>query len=342
MTSLSDYHFTLPSELIAQHPQQVRDQSRLMVIDRETENISHRKFYDIKEYLNEDDALILNDTKVIPARLIGKRETGGKIELLLLKPLGSDTWEVLAKPGRKLRLGQMVYFSNEVSAEILANQDERHFVVRFYFSGGFQDILNEIGQMPLPPYIHRDKPDKQDIHRYQTIYARHTGAIAAPTAGLHFTEKLLGSLEEKRVQSIYIALHVGLGTFNSVKKEDIRNHHMHTEEFIINDEAAKRLNVLPVKNNHLCIGTTTLRALESAVNIDGDIVAGKQETNIFIYPGYRFKYVQRLLTNFHLPKSTLLILISAFAGYELIMRAYREAVEKQYRFFSYGDAMLIL
>lgn len=340
--ALSSYQFDLPKDLIAQHPCEPRDQSRLMVIDRKAEKIYEMPFRDLADLMHSGDSLVFNDTKVIPARLFGKKQSGGAAEIFLVRQLAFDTWEVLARPGKKLLPGTKVHFAKGFACEILDTLESGCKIVRFEWEGNFNEVLGEHGKMPLPHYIRDGKEDLQDRQSYQTIYARHAGALAAPTAGLHFTESLLQELKDKGVEETTITLHVGLGTFKPVRNEDIRDFSMHFEPFIISQEAADRLNKSNPKGRRICVGTTSCRALESAATEDGLIVPGSHETNIFIYPGYRFKYVEHLLTNFHLPGSTLLMLVCTFAGYDLMMEAYKKAIKDRFRFFSYGDAMLIL
>lgn len=338
--ALSSYQFALPEELIAQYPCTPRDHARLMVIERKTGNISEIQFKELPTLLQAEDHLIFNDTRVIPARLIGKRATGGECEIFLVRRLPDDSWEALAKPGKKLRVGDRVRFSEEFSCEILETLENGNKRVSFDCRADFDTLLMQHGQIPLPPYIQR-AVDSADAERYQTVYATQAGAIAAPTAGLHFTHDLLEKLKSLGVHQTTLTLHVGLGTFRPVQTEDIRQHQMHAEQFIITPQAAAELNQHKEGRRKICVGTTTCRALESAWTPRG-IDAGEYNTNIFIYPGYHFKYVEALLTNFHLPGSSLLMLVSAFAGYDLTMEAYARAVRERYRFFSYGDAMLIL
>lgn len=339
---LSSYHYELPSELIAQKPCYPRDHSRLMVINRETGSIEETVFKDIENLLLPEDRLIFNNTKVIPARLIGKKSTGAKVEIFLNKPVAEDSlvWDALVRPGRKLKTGSRVEFGADFFVEILESTADGGRFVRFFCDGDFEELLQKYGQIPLPHYIERDQPSHLDESYYQTIYAKNPGAVAAPTAGLHFTDVLLQKLQKKMIHQTCITLHVGLGTFRPVKTEDIRNHHMHHERLIITPEAAVEIN--STKGRKIAIGTTGCRTLESASNQMGQIAPGSSETNLFIYPGYQFKCVQGMLTNFHLPGSSLVMLVSAFAGQELIKEAYAKAIEKKFRFFSYGDAMLIL
>ncbi len=341
MTMLkSDFNYELPEELIAQTPVEPRDSSRLMAIDRSTGEISHRHFYDIADYLNPGDLLVMNDSKVFPARIYGvKRGTGAHVEFLLLKRLSLTEWETLVHPGKRLKPGTIVDFPEGLSAEILDIVNEGNRLVRFSFEGDFFDILDRIGQMPLPPYITHQLKDK---NRYQTVYAKHDGSAAAPTAGLHFTPELLATLEEKGVKIAHVTLHVGLGTFRPVKVENVTDHHMHSEFYIVEESQAKLINDTKAAGGRIIsVGTTSCRTLESAADENGVVRAGSGWTDIFIYPGYRFKVLDCLITNFHLPESTLLMLVSALAGKEHILNAYETAVRERYRFFSFGDAMLI-
>lgn len=337
---LSDFDYHLPEELIAQYPAQVRDQSRLLVLGRSSGAINHRRFYNLPDYLNPGDTLVFNDTRVIPARLIGsKTDSGGKVEVFLLHRLTDECWEALVKPGRKLRPGTKVTFSEELSCEILAVTDFGGRVVRFLYSGIFEEILDRLGETPLPPYIHAKLSDRE---RYQTVYARERGSAAAPTAGLHFTPQLLEQLKAKGVNLAFVTLHVGLGTFRPVSVEDVTSHKMHREFYSVPEETAAMVNRTRESGGRIvAVGTTAVRTLETAA-VEGRLAAGSGWTEIFIYPGYRFQLVDALITNFHLPKSTLLMLISALAGRENVLAAYREAVAEKYRFFSFGDAMLII
>jgi len=339
---LSSYQFHLPEELIAQYPVTPRDSSRLMIVDRQSGSIREVVFRDLAALLNRDDTLVFNDTQVIPARLKGKRESGGEAEIFLTNRLTHDTWVVMAKPGRKLQVGTKVAFASDFFCEIKEVLEDGRRVVRFSFQGVFEDLLQQYGEIPLPHYIKRAAPEALDKERYQTIYAKNPGALAAPTAGLHFTPDLLSALTAKGVDQVHITLHVGLGTFKPVQVEDIREHVMHHEQVVVTPSAAEKLNNKKPGSKRICIGTTCCRSLESACDTQGIIQSGCFDTNIFIYPGYQFKYVDHMLTNFHLPGSTLLMMVSAFAGYELMMEAYERAVKERYRFFSYGDAMLIL
>ena len=326
-----DFYYELPEELIAQDPLEDRSSSRLLVLDRQSGAVSHHTFREIADYLNEGDCLVINDTKVIPARLIGsKEETGAKIEVLLLKRKENNIWETLVKPGKKAKAGARISFGEGLlTGEVVGIADEGNRLIRFSYEGIFEEILDQLGQMPLPPYITHQLEDK---NRYQTVYAKHTGSAAAPTAGLHFTPELLKELEEKGVEIARVTLHVGLGTFRPVKVDEITDHHMHSEFYRIDEEAAEKINRAKAAGNRvICVGTTSCRTIESAAD----------ETGIFIYPGYQFKVLDGLITNFHLPESTLIMLVSALAGRENVLGAYKEAVEERYRFFSFGDAMLI-
>ncbi|MGM9669432.1 MAG: tRNA preQ1(34) S-adenosylmethionine ribosyltransferase-isomerase QueA [Faecousia sp.] len=336
-----DFWYDLPEELIAQTPLQQRDSSRLMVMDRVTGEVSHRHFYDILDYLNPGDCLVMNDSRVLPARLLGHRPSGGAVEVLLLRDLGDGAWECLVKPGRKMQAGQEAIFGGgELTATVTAVREDGNRVLQFHYEGIFLEVLERLGRMPLPPYI---KAELKDQERYQTVYSREVGSAAAPTAGLHFTRELLEKVREKGVDTGFVTLHVGLGTFRPVKADDILEHHMHAELCMINEETAAKLNAARNRGGRiLCVGTTSCRTLESLVNADGSFSAKSRWTDIFIYPGYRFKAMDGLITNFHLPESTLVMLVSAFAGRENVLAAYEEAVRQKYRFFSFGDAMLIL
>jgi len=336
-----DFYYDLSEELIAQTPLERRDHSRLMVMDRNTGEIVHRHFYDILDYLQPGDCLVVNDSRVLPARLLGHRPTGGAVELLLLRDLGEKRWECLAKPGRKLLAGQEVIFGNgELTATVTEVLDDGNRIVEFHYEGIFLEVLERLGKMPLPPYI---KEELANQERYQTVYSREVGSAAAPTAGLHFTEALLEKIREKGVTIAYITLHVGLGTFRPVKAEEITQHHMHSELCMLSEETAEVLNRTKANGGRvICVGTTSCRTLESLVNDDGSFEAKSKWTEIFIYPGYTFKAMDGLITNFHLPESTLVMLVSAFAGREHVLEAYAQAVQERYRFFSFGDAMCIL
>lgn len=339
---VKDFDYELPQELIAQDPLEDRSSSRLMHVDRKTGEVSHHVFRDVLRFLKPGDCLVMNNTKVIPARLYGAREdTGAGIELLLLKRMENDTWETLVKPGKKCRLGaRFVFGDGLLRGEIIEVKEDGNRLIHFEYEGIFEEILDKLGQMPLPPYITHELKDK---NRYQTVYAKHEGSAAAPTAGLHFTKELLEQLHEAGIKTAEVTLHVGLGTFRPVKVENVLEHHMHSEFYMINEEAAKTINETRAEGGRIiCVGTTSCRTLESAVAEDGSIQACSGWTEIFIYPGYRFKIMDGLITNFHLPKSTLLMLVSAFAGREHMLAAYEEAVKERYRFFSFGDAMIIL
>ncbi|MBQ9155618.1 MAG: tRNA preQ1(34) S-adenosylmethionine ribosyltransferase-isomerase QueA, partial [Eubacterium sp.] len=334
----SDFSFELPQELIAQDPLADRSSSRLMVLDKKSGQIIHRIFRDITDYLHPGDCLVINDTKVIPARLIGAREeTGGKAELLLLKRRENDIWETLVKPGKKCRAGARVVFGHgELKAEIREVLPDGNRLVQFEYEGIFEEVLDRLGQMPLPPYITHKLEDK---NRYQTVYARYEGSAAAPTAGLHFTRELLNQIEDMGVRIARVTLHVGLGTFRPVKVEDVTSHHMHSEYYHVTKEAADIINEARREGGRIIsVGTTSTRTLESVALPDGTIVPGSGNTEIFIYPGYQFKAIDCLITNFHLPESTLLMLVSALAGRDHVLAAYEEAVKERYRFFSFGDA----
>lgn len=337
----SDFYYDLPEELIAQHPVEPRDASRLLVYDRKTETITHKHFYDLPEYLGENDVLVRNNTKVIPARIYGiSDETGAKVEFLLYKRLDLNEWKALCKPAKKAKIGYRFTFGNALACTVTAAGDMGERTVRFEYEGAFEARLSEVGQTPLPPYIHEKLKDGS---RYQTVYAKYDGSCAAPTAGLHFTPELMDKLTAKGVGVIDVLLHVGLGTFRPVQVDDIKDHKMHSEYWQITEEAAKALNEAKMqKKRIICVGTTSVRVLESAAKEDGTFEAGHGETSIFIYPPYRFKAVDALITNFHLPESTLIMLVSALCGREQTLRVYNEAVKERYRFFSFGDAMLIL
>ena len=337
----SDFYYDLPQELIAQTPLERRDGSRLMVLDRESGEITHRHFYDLPEYLHPGDTLVLNDSRVLPARLYGHRvPTGGAVELLLLKDQGDGKWECLARPGRKLKPGAEVSFGDgELTATIAEDLQEGKKLVQFHYEGIFLEILERLGKMPLPPYI---KEELQNGERYQTVYSKVTGSAAAPTAGLHFTKELLQKIQDMGVSIAYVTLHVGLGTFRPVSAEEVTDHHMHSEFCMISKETAELLNETHRRGGRIiCVGTTSCRTLESFAKEDGTFEESSGWTEIFIYPGYRFKAMDALVTNFHLPESTLVMLVSAFAGREHILNAYSTAVQERYRFFSFGDAMLI-
>lgn len=339
---LSDFYYDLPERLIAQDPLKKRSDSRLMVLNRETGEISHRHFSDIVDYLNAGDCLVINDTKVIPARLIGvKEETGASIEVLLLKRHDDRVWETLVKPGKKARVGAKISFGDgKLVGEVIDIVDEGNRLIKFTYDGIFEEVLDELGQMPLPPYITHRLEDKD---RYQTVYATHSGSAAAPTAGLHFTEELLQKVSDMGVKIARVTLHVGLGTFRPVKVDNILDHHMHSEFYVIDETAANIINETKKNGGKVVsVGTTSTRTLETVADDNGYITPKSGWTDIFIYPGYKFKIVDRLITNFHLPESTLLMLVSALYDREKILQAYKVAVEEEYRFFSFGDAMMIL
>ncbi|MBQ7515280.1 MAG: tRNA preQ1(34) S-adenosylmethionine ribosyltransferase-isomerase QueA [Schwartzia sp.] len=337
---LSDFDYELPEELIAQTPVEPRNASRLMVLDPATETIRHHHFFELQDFLTPGDTLIFNDTRVMPARLIGHRDPGGgRVEVFLLRRVEGDTWETLVKPGKKARPGVTVRFGDELAAEIVGHTDFGGRLVRFRYEGIFEEILDRLGETPLPPYIHEKLADRE---RYQTVYNRETGSAAAPTAGLHFTREQLQTLKDFGVNLGFLTLHVGLGTFRPVKAENIEEHTMHREYYAISAETARLIKETKAAGHRvIAVGTTSIRTLESAATAKNEIDAHSGWTDIFIYPGYEFKIVDAIITNFHLPKSTLIMLISAFAGREFVLRAYREAVKERYRFFSFGDAMLI-
>lgn len=335
-----DFYYDLPEELIAQTPLQKRDSSRLMVLDRTTGETADKHFYDILDYLHPGDCLVMNDSRVLPARLLGHRPTGGAVEVLLLRDLGDKKWECLCKPGKKMRVGDRVQFgSGELTAVVTEVLEDGNRIVEFQYEGIFLEVLERLGKMPLPPYI---KAELEDQERYQTVYSREVGSAAAPTAGLHFTNELLDKIRAKGVKTAFVTLHVGLGTFRPVKAEEILDHHMHSELCMMSAETAAILNETKASGGRvICVGTTSCRTLESLVNDDGTFEARSKWTEIFIYPGYTFKAMDALITNFHLPESTLVMLVSAFAGREHVLAAYRKAVEERYRFFSFGDAMFL-
>ena len=338
----SDFYYDLPKELIAQDPLEDRSSSRLLVLHRKSGRVEHRVFTDIVEYLKPGDCLVRNNTKVIPARLYGTRvDTGATIELLLLKRMENDVWETLVKPGKKARQGAVISFGDGIlTGEIIDVKEDGNRLIQFRYEGIFEEILDQLGQMPLPPYITHTLKDK---NRYQTVYAKYEGSAAAPTAGLHFTEELFQKLEEKGVLVANVTLHVGLGTFRPVKVDDVSKHHMHTEFYQVTKEEADKINKAKQAGGRIvCVGTTSCRTIESAADENGVLKPGQGDTDIFIYPGYSFKMMDVLITNFHLPESTLLMLVSALAGKEQVMRVYVEAVQERYRFFSFGDAMIIL
>ncbi len=337
---LSDFNYDLPEELIAQHPYDKRDEARLMVLDRKKQTIENKVFKDVIDYLNPGDCLVINDTKVIPARLYGEKSTGAKVEFLLLKQIENDIWEVMVRPGRKLLPGTIVTFGDGIlQAEVLEMLEGGNRKVKFKYNGIFNEILDKIGLMPLPPYI---KETLEEKDKYQTVYARDLGSSAAPTAGLHFTEELLDKIRKKGIVIANVTLHVGIGTFRPVKVENIEEHKMHSEHFYIKQEDVEKINTARKNGNRvIAVGTTSCRVLESIADESGYVKKIEEDTSIFIYPGYKFKCIDALITNFHLPESTLLMLVSALAGREYIMKAYNKAVEDKYKFFSFGDAMII-
>ena len=344
MTTLKkkDFYFDLPKELIAQDPLEDRASSRLLVLDKDTGAVSHHVFREVADYLRPGDCLVLNDTKVIPARLLGQREgTGAHVEVLLLNRLESDVWEALVRPGKKCRPGTGLTFGDGLlKAQVLETGEEGSRLIRFFYEGIFEEVLDRLGEMPLPPYITHKLEDK---NRYQTVYAKYEGSAAAPTAGLHFTQELLEQIREKGVEIVSVTLHVGLGTFRPVKEENVLDHHMHSEHYQVSLEAAEKINrAREAGGRIICVGTTSCRTLESAADEEGKVRPGSGDTDIFIYPGYRFKVLDALITNFHLPESTLVMLVSALAGREQVLEAYEEAVRERYRFFSFGDAMIVV
>ena len=337
----SDFYYDLPKELIAQDPLEDRSASRLMHLNKETGEYEHGHFRDILKYLKPGDCLVINDTKVIPARLYGSKVgTDAAIEILLLKRRENDIWETLVKPGKKCKVGTVISFGDGIlTGEVVDIVDEGNRLIQFHYDGFFEEILDQLGEMPLPPYITHKLQDK---NRYQTVYAKHEGSAAAPTAGLHFTKELLQQVQDAGVKIAHVTLHVGLGTFRPVKVEDVTQHHMHSEFYVVEEDQAKLINDTKAAGGRvIAVGTTSCRTLESATGEDGILKAGSGWTEIFIYPGYRFKMIDGLITNFHLPESTLVMLVSALAGKEHIMAAYEEAVREKYRFFSFGDAMMI-
>lgn len=339
---VADFNYELPKELIAQHPYDKRDEARLMVLDKNKELIEHKVFKDVINYLNPGDCLVINNTKVIPARLYGKKDTGANVEFLLLKRIEGDTWEAMVRPGNKLKPGSKVVFGNGLlKATILEVLEGGNRKVEFEYDGIFNEILDQIGLMPLPPYI--TEASREDNEKYQTVYAKYEGSAAAPTAGLHFTEELLEKIKERGIEVANVTLHVGIGTFRPVKVETVEEHEMHSEHYYIKKEDADKINKAKLNGNRvIAVGTTSCRVLESVADEKGLVKEIEGDTSIFIYPGYKFKCIDSLITNFHLPESTLIMLVSSLAGKDFIMKAYNEAVEKKYKFFSFGDAMIIL
>lgn len=338
----SDFYFDLPQELIAQDPLEDRSSSRLLMLDRDTGQTRHEIFHNISQYLRPGDCLVLNNTKVIPARLLGEREgTGAHVEVLLLKRREKDVWETLVKPGKKCRPGtELIFGEGLLRGQVLETVEEGNRLIRFTYQGIWEEVLDQLGEMPLPPYITHKLQDKS---RYQTVYARYEGSAAAPTAGLHFTRELLEAIREMGVEIAYVTLHVGLGTFRPVKEENVLEHHMHSEYYQVTQEAAQQINAAKAAGGRIiCVGTTSCRTLESAADENGQVRPGCGDTEIFIYPGYRFRVLDGLITNFHLPESTLVMLVSALAGRERVLSAYEEAVRERYRFFSFGDAMFVI
>ena len=336
----SDFYYDLPEKLIAQTPAEPRDSSRLLVYHRNTKTIEHRIFHDICDYLKKGDVLVINRTRVLPARLYAHTEHGGAVEVLLLKRMSLDTWEVLVRPGRKCRPGAKLYFSEELSLEVLSVTETGERIVKFFYEGTFEDVLSRVGNMPLPPYIHEKL---QDPERYQTVYSRETGSAAAPTAGLHFTPELLEKIRGMGVEIVEVLLHVGLGTFRPVKEENILDHKMHAEYYEVSEEAASRINAAKKEGRRvIAVGTTSVRTLETVADEQGMLHPCKGDTSIFLYPPYKMKCVDALITNFHLPESTLIMLVSCLCSREEILDVYKTAVEQRYRFFSFGDAMMIV
>ena len=337
----SDFYFDLPQELIAQDPLEDRSASRLLHLDKLTGEVSHHIFKEVPGFLKPGDCLVLNNTKVIPARLLGQRESGGHVEVLLLSRKESDVWETLVKPGKKCKPGTRLSFGDGLlKAEVLETLEDGNRKIRFFYDGIWEEVLDRLGEMPLPPYITHKLKDK---NRYQTVYAKYEGSAAAPTAGLHFTKELLAQNESQGIKIVYVTLHVGLGTFRPVKEENVLDHHMHSEWYQVSPEAAQTINETKASGGRvICVGTTSCRTIESAAGEDGKVMAGSGDTQIFIYPGYRFKVLDGLITNFHLPESTLVMLVSALAGREHVLAAYQEAIKERYRFFSFGDAMIII
>ena len=343
---ISEYDYELPKELIAQKPSEKRENCRMMVLDRQKQSIEHKHFYDITDYFDENDVIVLNNTKVIPARLLGKKNTGANIEVFLLKQIGDITWEVLINPSKRVKEESLIEISPDLYVKVLTRQNEGKWLVELHYDGNFYEILDKVGHVPLPPYIERQMTDEQlknlDYERYQTVYAKKEGSVAAPTAGLHFTNEILGKLKNKGVQICYVTLNVGLGTFRPVKVENILEHKMDSEQFEISADTAKIITEAKKQGKKItAVGTTTVRTLETCMQLYDEIIETIDDSTLFIYTGYKFRVVDRLITNFHLPKSTLIMLTSAFAGKDFVFRAYNEAIKEQYKFYSYGDCMLI-
>ena len=343
---ISEYDYELPKELIAQKPSEKRENCRMMVLDRQKQSIEHKHFYDITDYFDENDVIVLNNTKVIPARLLGKKNTGANIEVFLLKQIGDITWEVLINPSKRVKEESLIEISPDLYVKVLTRQNEGKWLVELHYDGNFYEILDKVGHVPLPPYIERQMTDEQlknlDYERYQTVYAKKEGSVAAPTAGLHFTNEILEKLKNKGVQICYVTLNVGLGTFRPVKVENILEHKMDSEQFEISADTAKIITEAKKQGKKItAVGTTTVRTLETCMQLYDEIIETIDDSTLFIYPGFNFRAVDRLITNFHLPKSTLIMLTSAFAGKDFVFRAYNEAIKEQYKFYSYGDCMLI-
>ena len=344
---ISEYDYELPKELIAQKPSEKRENCKMMVLDRKEQSVEHKHFYDITEYFDENDVIVLNNTKVIPARLLGKKNTGANIEVFLLKQIGDRTWEVLINPSKRVKEESLIEISPDLYVKVLTRQNEGKWLVELHYDGNFYEILDKVGHVPLPPYIERQMTDEQlknlDYERYQTVYAQKEGSVAAPTAGLHFTNEILDKLQKKGVQICYVTLNVGLGTFRPVKVDNILEHKMDSEQFEITAQTAKIITEAKKQGKKItAVGTTTVRTLETCMQKYDEIIETIDDSTLFIYPGYKFRVVDRLLTNFHLPKSTLIMLTSAFAGKDFVFKAYEEAIKEKYKFYSYGDCMLIL
>ncbi len=344
---ISEYDYELPKELIAQKPSEKRENCKMMVLDRKEQSVEHKHFYDITEYFDENDVIVLNNTKVIPARLLGKKNTGANIEVFLLKQIGDITWEVLINPSKRVKEESLIEISPDLYVKVLTRQNEGKWLVELHYDGNFYEILDKVGHVPLPPYIERQMTDEQlknlDYERYQTVYAQKEGSVAAPTAGLHFTNEILDKLQKKGVQICYVTLNVGLGTFRPVKVDNILEHKMDSEQFEITSQTAKIITEAKRQGKKItAVGTTTVRTLETCMQKYDEIIETIDDSTLFIYPGYKFRVVDRLLTNFHLPKSTLIMLTSAFAGKDFVFKAYEEAIKEKYKFYSYGDCMLIL